>query len=102
VTQPSGGTVTYGGGGGGDGGAGSPATLEIEGFAFGFVTASAGRAINLVNRDGADHTVTADDGAFDVAIDGGTSGSFTAPTTPGTYAFFCAIHPQMQGRLVVR
>jgi plastocyanin len=95
------GTVTYGTGRPA-GGTAAVATLEIADFAFGDVTAAPGAAVDLVNRDGADHTVTAEDGDFDVAIAGGASGSFTAPAAPGTYAFFCAIHPQMKGTLVVR
>jgi plastocyanin len=98
------GTVTYGNSPAGSpaGNGAAPATLEIADFSFRDVTASPGATINLVNRDGADHTVTADDGAFDVAVAGGSSGSFAAPTAAGTYAFFCAIHPAMQGTLVVR
>jgi plastocyanin len=92
------GSVTYGGGGGATV---ASARLEIADFRFGEITARAGGAIELVNRDGAEHTVTADDGAFDVSIDGGASGSFTAPAAPGTYTFFCALHPQMQGTLTV-
>jgi plastocyanin len=99
------GTVTYGNqssGSPGRTGASPVATLEIADFSFGDATASPGGTVNLVNRDGADHTVTADDGEFNVSIDGGSSGSFVAPTAPGSYAYFCAIHPDMQGKLVVR
>jgi plastocyanin len=49
------------------------------------------------------HTVTADDGSFDTGtLDSGAAGTFTAPSTPGTYTFACAIHPSMTGALVVQ
>ena len=34
-------------------------------------------------------------------IGGGESGSLVAPTAPGSYAFFCALHPSMTGTLTV-
>ena len=79
------------------------ASIQIADFAFGApLTVSAGTAIDVVNVDGAPHTVTALDGSFDTGtLDGGALGSFTAPSTPGTYEFFCAIHPSMTGSLVV-
>jgi plastocyanin len=83
-------------------GAAAPVTLSISGFAFGQVTAAPGADVTVVNRDGEDHTVTADGKAFNVTVAGGGQGRLVAPTKPGTYTFFCAIHPSMQGRLVVR
>ena len=58
----------------------------------------------MTNLDSAPHTVTADDGsAFNVDVKGnGGSGSFTAPTQPGTYTFHCIYHPQMHGTLTVK
>ena len=77
------------------------APLVIADFRFAAVTARPGAAVAVANRDGDEHTVTAADGSFDVRVRGGASATFTAPTKPGTYAFVCAIHPSMRGRLVV-
>jgi plastocyanin len=113
ATNPPRGTGAYGGKQAGanapattgrpaNGQAAAPAVLTISGFAFGQLTTAPGAAITVVNRDGEDHTVTADGKAFNVAVAGGAQGRLTAPAKPGTYSFFCAIHPSMQGRLVVR
>ena len=87
----------------GDAAAAEPATLAISNFRFAPATAEAGGRVTVVNRDGAPHTVTADDGAFDTGqVDGGASLTFTAPDRPGTYSFRCGIHPDMRGTLTVR
>lgn len=90
---------------GGDDSAPAPAPvgISIEGFAFSPPDAVAGGSpIAVTNLDGAEHTLTAVDGAFDTgSIGQGQSVSFAAPTAPGTYEFFCAIHPSMTGQLVV-
>ena len=79
-----------------------PAELVISDFAFSSVTVPAGATVNVVNNDSAPHTATSTDGLFDTGtIDGGGTGALVAPTAPGTYALFCAIHPSMQGQLVV-
>ncbi|CAN5486752.1 MAG: cupredoxin domain-containing protein [Acidimicrobiia bacterium] len=78
------------------------ARLVIDDFAFGAVTAAAGASVAAVNQDGASHTVTSADGLFDTGpIASGAESSFTAPAEPGTYPFFCAIHPSMSGQVVV-
>lgn len=82
----------------------SPARITIQGFAFGAsLTVPPGTEITVINRDGAGHTVTADDGkSFNVSVaGGGGSATFTAPSAPGTYKFHCTIHPSMHGSLVV-
>lgn len=92
----------YGGGGGGETPSPAGASLEISGFQFGAVTADGGGQVAVQNRDSAPHTVTADDGGFDAGVEGGSSGSFTAPAQPGTYSFHCEIHPDMSGTITVR
>jgi len=81
----------------------APAAIEIADFSFsGSRTATAGAAVQVSNADGTAHTLTARDGAFDTgAVDAGTTVAFTAPGAPGTYDYFCAIHPSMTGSLVV-
>jgi plastocyanin len=84
-------------------GAPAQATIEVNGFQFsGQVRVAPGGTVTVVNRDSAPHTATARNRSFDTGtIAAGASGSFTAPNEPGTYQFFCALHPSMTGTLVV-
>jgi plastocyanin len=84
--------------------AGAPATgVIIKSFAFNAPVARPGEAVSVRNDDSASHTVTAKAGGFKTStIASGEQATFTAPDAPGTYAFFCAIHPSMTGTLVVR
>jgi plastocyanin len=69
-----------------------PAEVEVP--AWGTVT--------WVNEGQAPHTATADDGVFDTGvIVPGADGSQTF-AQPGTYSYFCAIHPNMVGTVVVK
>jgi plastocyanin len=78
------------------------ATLEINGFQFSAIRVGPGATVTVVNNDSAPHTATAEDGSFETdTIPAGATGSFTAPTEPGSYPFFCAIHPRMTGTLIV-
>jgi plastocyanin len=65
------------------------------------VTIEEGGKVTWVNRDAAPHTATADDGSFDTGTieqDKLKSESFKQP---GTYTYFCAIHPSMHGTVEV-
>lgn len=70
-----------------------PATLKV----------APGTVVTVVNEDQVTHTATASSGhAFDTGnIAGGKSGTFTAPTAAGSYAYTCTIHPFMKGSLTV-
>jgi plastocyanin len=69
----------------------SPATLKVK----------AGTTVTWTNRDDIPHTVVADDRSFkSKVLDTEEKFSFT-PTKPGTYPYFCSIHPRMTGTLVV-
>jgi plastocyanin len=78
-------------------------TIQIEGFAFSALDPVApGTEIVVANLDGAQHTLTADDGSFNTGgLDGGSTITITAPDVPGTYTFVCNIHPSMIGSLTV-
>ncbi|WP_328840580.1 cupredoxin domain-containing protein [Streptomyces europaeiscabiei] len=80
--------------------------ITMENFAFSPADPEVrpGEKITVVNKDSAAHTVTAADGdAFDTgSIAGGESGTFTAPSEAGEYAFVCTLHPDMKGTLIVR
>ncbi|HTH06179.1 MAG TPA: cupredoxin domain-containing protein [Ilumatobacteraceae bacterium] len=75
------------------------AAVVIAGFAFTTSPASVG-TITVRNDDTTAHTVTADDGSFDVRVNPGESGTIEV-SEPGTYAFHCTIHPNMTGTLEV-
>ncbi|MFE1310503.1 cupredoxin domain-containing protein [Streptomyces sp. NPDC058755] len=78
----------------------------MKNFAFSpaALTVKAGEKVTVVNEDSTAHTVTATQGGdFDTgSIAGGKSGTFTAPSKAGSYAFVCTFHPNMKGTLTVR
>ena len=54
------------------------------------------------NDDSAEHTVTATNYAFNSGyIEPGQSFAYTF-TTPGTYTYYCTIHPWMRGTVIVK
>jgi plastocyanin len=75
--------------------------MTIKGFRFEDVHAAPGATVNVTNSDSDDHTVTAKDGGFGITVPAGGQNSFVAPSAPGTYSFYCQIHPGMTGKLVV-
>jgi plastocyanin len=75
----------------------------VEDYTFTPLTVAPGQQVRVLDGDDEPHTVTAEDGSFDTgSFDKAEPGTFTAPTKPGTYEFFCKIHPSMQGTLTVR
>ncbi len=65
------------------------------------VVVQAGGKVIWQNQDTAPHTATADDGSFDTeTIEKGKIGSATFKD-PGTYTYFCEIHPTMHGTVEV-
>jgi plastocyanin len=76
--------------------------ITISDFAFQVPdSVPPGAQITVVNEDSAYHTVTADDGTFDVGARQGEPVTFTAPEQPGEYPFHCNPHPNMTATLVV-
>jgi plastocyanin len=82
--------------------AGEVVRVAINDLAFSpaEVTAKVGDTIEWVNGDFVDHTATAKNGAWDVAIAAGKSAQLPL-TTAGTFAYFCKIHPGMTGTINV-
>jgi len=77
--------------------------VVVQGYKFPAITAAAGSTLTLVNRDLEPHTVTANDGSFgSKPFSPSKSATLTVPTSPGSYAFHCKIHPTMHGTLVVQ
>lgn len=84
--------------------AGAP-QIVIDNFAFSPANLSVtpGQTVTVVNKDSTTHTLTATTSkAFDTGdIAPGKTGTFTAPTTPGSYPYICTIHQFMHGTLTV-
>ncbi len=67
------------------------------------LTVPPGAKITVVNSDDVAHTVTSKvKGQFDVKVGGNAQATFTAPTTPGRYPYYCVYHPGMVGVLIVQ
>jgi plastocyanin len=81
------------GSGGGEG------TLTVSSFDFSDVSAPAGGTLTVVNESGGAHTVTADDGEFDVELPDGETVEVPVPSEPGAYGYHCEIHPSMTATL---
>ncbi len=77
--------------------------VAIRGFAFqpNTITVPVGTTVRWTNQDSVSHTTTSNDRVWDSGtLRQGQSFSFTF-TKPGTFPYFCAIHPGMTGTVVV-
>ena len=84
-----------------------PTTVEvrIDNFSFGpaSVTVPAGTEITWVNHDDIPHTVMSDDKTTFKSHPLDTDEKFTFKfDKPGTYQYFCSIHPKMTATVVVK
>lgn len=78
--------------------------VKITNFTFSpaALTVAVGAKVTWTNEDDIPHTVTATTQAFKSgALDTDDTFSFTF-TTPGTYQYFCTLHPHMTGTVVVK
>src|SRR5271169_215130 len=78
--------------------------VSIDNFTFtpASLTVKAGTTVTWTNRDDIPHGIASDDNAFkkSKALDTDDSFSYTF-TTPGTFKYFCYVHPHMVGTIVV-
>jgi plastocyanin len=74
-------------------------TLTVEGRAFGQTpSVGPGETFNIVNKDASRHTFTSADGSWEeVELLADSTVVFTTPAAPGSYVFFCAVHPTSMG-----
>ncbi|HXN53391.1 MAG TPA: cupredoxin family copper-binding protein [Candidatus Acidoferrum sp.] len=82
----------------------SSAEVKIDNFSFGpaALTVAAGTTVTWTNRDDIPHTVVSEDKVLkSKVLDTDEKFSFTF-TKPGTYGYFCSIHPKMTGKVVVQ
>ena len=78
--------------------------ISVDNFTFGpaEITVPANSTITWVNHDDVPHVIASTDGLFrSKALDTDDKFSFTF-ARPGTYAYFCAMHPRMVGKVVVK
>lgn len=80
------------------------AAVTIANFAFMPPTLSVptGTVVTWTNSDDVGHTVSADDGkSFDSGVIGHNATFQLTAGAPGTYGYFCQIHPFMKATLTV-
>lgn len=77
--------------------------VTISGFQYEpeTVTVQAGGKVTWQNEDSAEHTATLDDGSFTTGALAEGKLKSESFDTPGTYTYFCEIHPQMKGTVEV-
>jgi plastocyanin len=84
--------------------AASPATIQIDNFAFtpAALTVTAGTTVTWKNEDDSPHRIGDKNGTFkSAALDTDDTFSHTF-TVPGEYAYICTIHPYMAGTIIVK
>jgi plastocyanin len=78
--------------------------IEIKDFHFNpqTLTVKSGEKITWINRDEEPHTVVSVEKQFKKSPPLDTDQEFTITAgAPGTYTYFCSVHPKMTGTIVV-
>ncbi|NNE73131.1 MAG: hypothetical protein HKN26_05660 [Acidimicrobiales bacterium] len=75
--------------------------VQIVGFDYGTIEINARENITFSNADSLPHTVTATEGDFDSGLLGPGGSYTTSFDSPGEYAIYCVLHPQMTATVVV-
>jgi plastocyanin len=77
--------------------------VKIDNFSFGpDLTIAAGTTVTWTNNDDVPHVVASDTKLFkSQALDTDDHFSYTF-TKPGTYLYYCMIHPKMTAKVVVQ
>jgi len=81
----------------------SPAEVKIDNFSFGpkTLTVSVGTEVTWINRDDIPHNIVSTDGVFESKVRD-TNETFSYKfVNPGTYPYYCSLHPKMTGKIVV-
>ena len=78
------------------------AVVKIGNFTFGpqELKVKSGATVTWTNEDDIPHTVVSPNNFRSKPLDSEDKFSFTF-TTPGTYKYFCSLHPHMTGTIVV-
>ncbi|MGH9899997.1 MAG: cupredoxin domain-containing protein [Pyrinomonadaceae bacterium] len=78
--------------------------VVIEDFTFkpAKLTVAPGTSVTWINKDSAPHTATSTEKRFNSgALDTGDKYTFVF-TDKGDYSYFCALHPQMKGHVIIK
>ena len=79
--------------------------IEIKDFAFNpqTITVKSGEKITWINRDEEPHTVVSVGKQFKKSPGLDTDQTYTIVAgAPGTYSYFCSVHPKMTGTIIVK
>jgi plastocyanin len=88
----------------GAGASGKNNTIVIKDFAFNpqTITVKSGEKVTWINRDEEPHTVVSVEKQFKKSQALDTDDKFTITAgAPGTYTYFCSVHPKMTGTILV-
>jgi plastocyanin len=84
------------------GAAANQVVIENFSFAPATLTVKAGTKVTWINRDDVPHTVNENDKRFKSGpMDTDDQFSYTF-SAPGTFSYFCALHPKMTGQIIVQ
>ncbi len=78
--------------------------IEIKDFTFNpqTITVKSGEKVTWINRDEEPHTIVSVEKQFKKSTALDTDQEFTITAgAPGTYTYFCSVHPKMTGTIVV-
>lgn len=78
--------------------------VKIDNFSFNAqtITVPAGTEVRWTNHDDIPHTVVSEDKSFkSKVLDTDEQFTYTL-SKPGTYKYFCSLHPKMTGTVVVQ
>jgi plastocyanin len=82
-----------------------PNEVKIDNFTFTpkTLTVQQGATVTWVNKDDVPHKIASTDKKkfSSKALDTDQKFSYTF-TTPGTYGYYCTIHPRMTGKIIVK
>jgi plastocyanin len=82
----------------------SPLQVQVDNFTFGpeTLTVPVNSTVTWVNKDDVPHVIASTDGLFkSKALDTDDKYSYTF-TKPGTFNYYCTIHPRMTGKIIVQ
>jgi len=82
----------------------TPNQITVENFSFqpGTLTVKIGTTVTWVNHDDEPHTVNENNKTFKSGtLDTDAKFSYKF-TSPGTYSYFCSLHPRMTGQIIVK
>lgn len=82
----------------------SPSQVTIDSFIFtpSTITVATGTSVKWVNHDEIPHNVVSGDKSFKSKVLDTNEAFVYTFSKPGTYTYFCSIHPKMTGKVVVK